>query len=202
MQGKDHFLPYHGSVSCCTRATVWCFRWHSDTSHLTTAYKIRHNLCPFFSLFVKYVSEVCTTYKNKSRIQKSTAGTWQDGKRGSWVSIVTDQRLCDQVESPVGQTIFLLASVQTGCGAHPASYPVCTVGPFHRGKARLGRDADHLPPFCAEVKKEQRLHLLLSPSAFTAYTGDSFAFPHRITLSIPVSHPSRFIIVIPLFGAV
>jgi hypothetical protein len=51
--------------------------------------------------------------------------------------------------------------VQTGSGAHPAS---CTMGtggpflggpfpggPFPGGKARPGRDADHSPPFSAEV---------------------------------------------------
>jgi hypothetical protein len=29
----------------------------------------------------------------------------------------------------------LLPSVQTGCGAHPASYPMCTGGFFPGGKA-------------------------------------------------------------------
>jgi hypothetical protein len=40
--------------------------------------------------------------------------------------------------------------VQTGSGVHPASYPMGT----ERGKARLGRDADHSPPPSAEVKYE------------------------------------------------
>jgi hypothetical protein len=39
--------------------------------------------------------------------------------------------------------------VQTGFGAHPASFPM---GPG--GKARPGRDADHSPPSSAEVKNE------------------------------------------------
>jgi hypothetical protein len=35
--------------------------------------------------------------------------------------------------------------VQTGCGAHPASFPVGTGGrdPFPGGKAQLGRDVDN-----------------------------------------------------------
>jgi hypothetical protein len=37
---------------------------------------------------------------------------------------------------------------------HPASYPVGTRDPFPRGKAWLGRDADHSPPSSAEVKYE------------------------------------------------
>jgi hypothetical protein len=44
--------------------------------------------------------------------------------------------------------------VQTGSGAHPASYPMGTGGPYPGGKARPGRDADHSPPSSAEVKNE------------------------------------------------
>jgi hypothetical protein len=50
--------------------------------------------------------------------------------------------------------------VQTGSGAHPASYPMGTGGSFPGGKARSGRDADHSPPSSAEVKNEQELYLL------------------------------------------
>jgi hypothetical protein len=42
--------------------------------------------------------------------------------------------------------------VQTGSGAHPASYPMGSGGSFPGGKARPGRDADHSPPSSAEVK--------------------------------------------------
>jgi hypothetical protein len=44
--------------------------------------------------------------------------------------------------------------VQTGSGAHPASYTMGTGGSFPGGKSRPGRDADHSPPSSAEVKKE------------------------------------------------
>jgi hypothetical protein len=44
--------------------------------------------------------------------------------------------------------------VQTGSGAHPASCPMGT-GVLSPGvKAQPGRDADHSPPSCAEVKNE------------------------------------------------
>jgi hypothetical protein len=36
--------------------------------------------------------------------------------------------------------------VQTGSGAHPASYPMDTEGPFPGGKTRPERDAEHSPP--------------------------------------------------------
>jgi hypothetical protein len=39
--------------------------------------------------------------------------------------------------------------VQTGSGAHPASYTMGTGGSFQGGKVRLGRDADHSPPSSA-----------------------------------------------------
>jgi hypothetical protein len=44
--------------------------------------------------------------------------------------------------------------VQTGSGAHPASYTMGTGGSFPGGRARPGCDADHSPPSSAEVKKE------------------------------------------------
>jgi hypothetical protein len=59
------------------------------------------------------------------------------------------------VRSPIGAEDFSSSPcVQTGSGAHPASYPVGTGGPFPGGKARPGRDADHSPPSSAEVKTE------------------------------------------------
>jgi hypothetical protein len=44
--------------------------------------------------------------------------------------------------------------VQIGSGAHPASCPMGTGGPFPGGKVRQGRDADHSPPSSAEVKNK------------------------------------------------
>jgi hypothetical protein len=45
--------------------------------------------------------------------------------------------------------------VRTSSGAHPASYPMGTGGPFPSGKARPGRDADHSPPSSVEVKNKE-----------------------------------------------
>jgi hypothetical protein len=44
-----------------------------------------------------------------------------------------------------------LHSVQTGIGAHPASYPMGTGAVSPRVKW-TGREANRLPPFSAEVK--------------------------------------------------
>jgi hypothetical protein len=73
-------------------------------------------------------------------------------------SIVSDYGLDDRaigVRSPAGSKDFSSSlCVKTGSGAHPASCTVGTGGPFPRGKARPGRDADHSLPSSAEVVNE------------------------------------------------
>jgi hypothetical protein len=60
-----------------------------------------------------------------------------------------------EVRSPAGAKDFSSSLyVQTGSGAHPASCPMGTGGPFPGGKARPERDADHSPPSSAEVVNE------------------------------------------------
>jgi hypothetical protein len=54
-----------------------------------------------------------------------------------------------RVSFPAVQDFFLLYSVQTGSGAHSASYPMGTRGSFPGGKAA---GAYHSPPSSAEVK--------------------------------------------------
>jgi hypothetical protein len=77
--------------------------------------------------------------------------------RVSSVSIVSDYELDDRafgVRSPAGAKDFSSSlCVQTRSGAHPASCPMGTGGPFPGGKARPGRDADPSPS-SAEVKNE------------------------------------------------
>jgi hypothetical protein len=59
------------------------------------------------------------------------------------------------VRSPAKAKDFSsILCVQNGSGAHPASSPMGTGGPFLGGKARPGRDADHSPPYSAEVVNE------------------------------------------------
>jgi hypothetical protein len=73
-------------------------------------------------------------------------------ERGSSGSIVSDYGLDDRAIkvwfSTGAEDFSSNLSVQTGSGAHPASYP------FPGGKARPGRDADHSPPSSCEVKYE------------------------------------------------
>jgi hypothetical protein len=75
--------------------------------------------CPYMSLYVSRVSQsvYCLT------------ADWTAGVRFSTETEDFSSTVC----------------VQTGSGAHPASYTVGT-----GGKARPGRDADHSPPYSAE----------------------------------------------------
>jgi hypothetical protein len=77
---------------------------------------------------------------------------------GSSGSIVSDYGLDDRaigVRSPAGAKDFSSSlCVQTGSGAHPASCTMGTGGPFHGGKVRPVRDADHSPLSSAEVENE------------------------------------------------
>jgi hypothetical protein len=83
---------------------------------------------------------------------------------GSSVSIVSDYRLDDQairVRYPAGaKDISSGLCVQTGSGAHSASCTMGRVGPFPRGKAQPGRDADHSHPSSAKVMNELEIYLL------------------------------------------
>jgi hypothetical protein len=78
--------------------------------------------------------------------------------RGSSGSIVSDYGLDDraiEVRSPTEAEDFSSSPcVQTGSGAHPASYPTGTGCSFPGGKAWPRRDADNSPPSSAEVKNE------------------------------------------------
>jgi hypothetical protein len=77
--------------------------------------------------------------------------------RGSSGSIVSDYGLGDraiEVRSPTGADFSSSPCVQTGSGAHPASYPMGTGGSFPGGEARPGVTLTTHPPSSAEVKNE------------------------------------------------
>jgi hypothetical protein len=71
---------------------------------------------------------------------------------------VSDYGLDDRaigVQSSAGAKDFsCILCVQTGSGAHPASCPMGTGGPFPGDKARQGCDVDQSPPSSAEVVNE------------------------------------------------
>jgi hypothetical protein len=78
------------------------------------------------------------------------------GKRYS-VSIMSGYRLDDwaiEVRFPA-KDFSSNFSAQTGSGAHPASYPMGTGGPFLRTKARPGRDANHSPHLVPRSRKSR-----------------------------------------------
>jgi hypothetical protein len=76
--------------------------------------------------------------------------------RNSSVGIASGYGLDDRtigVRFPAGAGNFYLRHrVQTGSGAHPTFYPIGTSGSF-LGLKWPGREADHSPPYSAEVKE-------------------------------------------------
>jgi hypothetical protein len=80
------------------------------------------------------------------------------GEPGSSVRIVPSYGLdyrAKEFWSPVEAKDFSsILFVQTGSGAHPASFTMGTWGPFPGAIARHGRDTDHSPPSSAEVENE------------------------------------------------
>jgi hypothetical protein len=87
------------------------------------------------------------------------------GTRDSAVGIVIGYGLDDSDRSSIQEFLFLYV-VQTGSGAHPASYPMGT-GAVSPGVKRPGREADHSPLISAEVK-EIWIYTSIPPYAFMA----------------------------------
>jgi hypothetical protein len=77
-------------------------------------------------------------------------------------SVVSDYRLDDpaiEVRSPAKAKDFISSlCVQTGSKAHPAYYAMVTGDPIPGGNALPGCDADHSPPYSAEVVNEWELY--------------------------------------------
>jgi hypothetical protein len=82
--------------------------------------------------------------------------------------------VASEFESWYGQVFSLLRVVQTGSGAHPASYPMDTGGSFPGGKA------EHSPPASVEIKKFW-IYTFITPYK---------AFNHENSVRIP-RFPSR-----------
>jgi hypothetical protein len=70
------------------------------------------------------------------------------------VQCLTTDRTAGVLSPTEAEAFSSSLCVQTGSGAHPASYTMGTGGSFPEGKAQPGRDADHSPPSTAGVKKE------------------------------------------------
>jgi hypothetical protein len=90
----------------------------------------------------------------------------------------------NEVRSPVEANDFYSnLCVQTGSGAHPASSPMGTGGPFSGSKARPRRDADHSPPCSAEVVNEYELYIL-SPLRLHRYVVGLLCFITTTTVNL------------------
>jgi hypothetical protein len=94
---------------------------------------------------------------------------------GSSISIVSDYRLDDRVRSPAeAKDLSSSLCVQTSSGAHPASYPMGTGGPFlgvKRGPGVTLTTHLHLVP----RSRMSRSYKSSPPSAFVACSGTALA---------------------------
>jgi hypothetical protein len=97
-----------------------------------------------------------------------------EGQKDLKVQNESKEKTGQEKKIPVGARFY--AVVQTGPGAHPASYTMGT-GSFP-GVKRPGRGVDHPPPSSAEVKEKVDLYLY-SPS------GSSWPVLRR-TLPLPL----------------
>jgi hypothetical protein len=123
---------------------------------------------------------VCLQNSNKSvrgvfhSVLYKITNVFRFGNWDSLVGITTTFRLDCYSSIPVEARDFsLLHSIQTGSGAHPASYQISTGGSF-LGVKRQGREADHSPQFTAEFKSGGAIpHVLMAwpspPSMFDVY---------------------------------
>jgi hypothetical protein len=90
-----------------------------------------------------------TMYRAYSVFGRKFRSWYSAGLRAGWSG----------VRVPAGAGNFSLHHlVQTGSGAHPAFYQMCT-GALSLGIKRPGREADHSPPSSAEVKEWVELYL-------------------------------------------
>jgi hypothetical protein len=83
-------------------------------------------------------------------VEKGIFSFRRNMSRDGVVGIATGYKL--EFESRYGQEFSPLHVIQTVSGAHPASYPMGTVGSFP-GVKRTRCEADRSPPSSAEVKK-------------------------------------------------
>jgi hypothetical protein len=100
-----------------------------------------------------------TETRNKGHIwSKNFSTVTLHCEPGSSVSIVSgcglDDRAIEVRSLAEAKDFFSSLCVQTGSGAHPASWPMSTLGPFLGDKARPKRDTDHSPPSSAKVENE------------------------------------------------
>jgi len=85
-------------------------------------------------------------------VVSSSSSSSSSSSRDSLVGIALGYR-CYRIRFPAETGNFSLHHrVQTGSGAHPASYPTCA-GDSFPGVKGPGREADHSPPSNVEIKE-------------------------------------------------
>jgi hypothetical protein len=135
-------------------------------------------------MLIEFQIKLNVLFRHK-RILTILTKIWKWFCFSDWNSWTLLRLVTEQSHPRILQTF--INCVQTGSGAHPASYPVGTAALSLRVK-RPEREADHSPPSSAEVKECVELYLH-SPSMFPwrgAYlsTGATLHLPSYYTKHI------------------
>jgi hypothetical protein len=113
----------------------------------------------YLQLLATNIYERMNIYQNKLTRQLGMVPIDQS-EPGSSVSSLTMDWIA-RVQSPTEPEDFSSSlCIQTGSGAHAASYIMGTRSSFPGSKGWPGDNADHSPPSSAKVKKEYELYLL------------------------------------------
>jgi hypothetical protein len=148
-----------GDGGSCLEQSVWDLQW--TKCHWDKLFTGCFSFPPLLSL------HHCTTGQ---QVQITKTGLCAGGSQSSSVSIMPEYELDDR--GPISRhLIFPLTSVSTGCGAHPASYTMGTVGPFLRGKVWLGRNADHSPHPVPRLRMNRSYTSSLLKRLHSVYSG-------------------------------
>jgi hypothetical protein len=117
---------------------------------------------PWYSLLLSYTEVQCLKVSRVAQAVQCLARGWTTG----WSGFDPRKRRKDFPSS---------LCVQTGSGAHQASCPVGTGGPFRGAKARPGRDADHSPHLVPRSRMS-RSYTSSSPKRLVVCNGTALAF--------------------------
>jgi hypothetical protein len=119
---------------------------------MTSGSQLQGLLYDFFRIFLIHIKPV-----QRSRYAEWLGAGWPGGRSSS---------------PGKGKTFLTPHVVQTGSGAHSASYPMGTGG-FYPGIKQPGSEADHSPPTSAEVKNT---HTSSRHSVYLVTHGDNSTF--------------------------
>jgi len=154
------------------RHSYWAVQWRTDTAIPIT--KVSTDVgCltkKWWVLNQKFHATIHKIYMSTFHINDDTTHKTESG----WLRRYSDTLRAGRYRDRIPLRARFSTPVQTGLGAHPASYTTGT-GSF-KGVKRPGRGVDHPPPSSAEVKERVELYLYSISGASWLVTG--WPLPH------------------------